>query len=216
MLSLNSTFTLSRYFRLMGLAMVEICATTPLSIFIIWLNASAAPVGPWISWADTHYNYSRIEQIPAVLWQQNHLTVVSLELSRWLNPLCSFVFFAFFGFASESLKNYRLAWTWVTKGLGVGYSTLGSVKGSTQAKQNGPVSPNLPTFSVALHGSKREKTIDTTTTRMSIDKPSYFDSYPPTPSSSGISAGPPAYKPAAESSISPSFEKVSLTRSRTL
>jgi pheromone a factor receptor len=101
----------------MALAMTDICATIPLGIFMIWLNASATTVEPWISWADTHFNFSRVEQIPAFLWRSNHLLVVAVEFSRWISPICSFIFFGFFGFASESRRNYRLAWRWAGKQL---------------------------------------------------------------------------------------------------
>lgn len=219
MLSLNSTFTVSRYFRLMGLAMTEICATTPLAIFVIWLNAAAAPIGPWRSWQDTHYNFSRIEQIPAVLWRQNHLAVISIELSRWLNPLCSFTFFAFFGFAHESMKNYRLAWNWFTKKLGIPPRAIGltltTSKQSTQAPMKGGVSSDMPVFSVPLHTLGRANTTDSALSNITSDKDSYSGFEPLTPLSSMACSASPT-KTAVVLSHFQSPEKVELTRSRTL
>ncbi|KAJ2916375.1 hypothetical protein MD484_g4045, partial [Candolleomyces efflorescens] len=111
----QSALTFSRYFRLMALAMTDILITTPLSIFTIWLNATATPIAPYISWADTHYNYGRIEKVPAIFWRNSGVGAVGIEFSRWITPVCGLLFFAFFGFADEALRNYQKAWMWVTK-----------------------------------------------------------------------------------------------------
>ena len=102
----------------MALAMTEILFTTPLAIFVIWLNVTATPVGPWRSLADTHFAFSRIEQIPSVIWRGNHVLVVAMELTRWVTPLCAFVFFAFFGFADEAKRHYRVAFWAIAKRVG--------------------------------------------------------------------------------------------------
>lgn len=118
-LSSNKTLTASRYFRLMALAVTEMICTVPLSIFIIWLNATAAPIEPWRGLSDAHFDFSRVEQIPAVVWRRNHLVVVSLELSRWLAPVCAIIFFVFFGFAEEARRQYRMAFWTVMKPFGL-------------------------------------------------------------------------------------------------
>ena len=110
---------MSRYFRLMGLATADILCTTPPAIFIMVLNATASPVGPWRSWKDTHFEYGRIEQIPAVLWRSNHYATTAIEFSRWVTPLCALVFFGFFGFAGEARKQYSIFFWRVVKPLGL-------------------------------------------------------------------------------------------------
>ncbi|KAJ7759959.1 fungal pheromone STE3G-protein-coupled receptor [Mycena metata] len=100
--------TASRYLRLMALAVTAIILTTPLGIFAIWLNLTATPVGPWVSLSDTHFMFSRVEQIPAILWRGDRLLVIALEFTRWAAPATALVFFAFFGFAVEARKNYAL------------------------------------------------------------------------------------------------------------
>ena len=117
-LSSNKSLTVSRYFRLMALACTEILCTTPLAIFITWLNLTAQPVEPWKGWSDTHFDYSRVEQIPSILWHQNNLLVIGMELSRWVVPFLAFVFFGYFGFAEEARKHYRLAFWAVAKRFG--------------------------------------------------------------------------------------------------
>ena len=113
----NSSLTVGRYFRLMALAMTEIMLTTPLAIFTIALNATSTEVGPWRSWDDTHFAYSRIEQIPALFWRSNHLLVVSMELTRWLAPVTAVTFFLFFGFAEEARKQYHSLFSCIKKNL---------------------------------------------------------------------------------------------------
>ncbi|TFK65312.1 fungal pheromone STE3G-protein-coupled receptor [Pluteus cervinus] len=111
-LNANSALTVSRYFRLMALAMVEMMCTTPLAIFVIWLNATTTPIEPWVSWADTHFDYERVEQIPSIIWRGNHLMVISFELTRWAAPFCAITFFCFFGFAQEARRNYIELFKW--------------------------------------------------------------------------------------------------------
>ncbi len=108
-LTSNTSLTANRYFRLMGIASLEIICTIPISAYGLYLNVMAGPVYPWISWEDTHFNYSKVNQYPAVLWRTDRNAVISFELSRWLAPFCAFVFFAFFGFAQEARANYYKA-----------------------------------------------------------------------------------------------------------
>lgn len=102
----------------MALAITEMLCTTPLASFVIWLNATAQPIAPWRGLADAHFKFSRVEQVPAVIWRQNHLIVVSMELTRWIAPVCALVFFAFFGFAEEARRNYRMLFWAVVKPFG--------------------------------------------------------------------------------------------------
>lgn len=90
----------------MALAMTELLFTMPLAAFAIWLNVSTGPIQPWKSWNDTHFKYSFIGQYPAVIWRSQPQFVASLEFTRWVVPICAFIFFAFFGVAEEARKNY--------------------------------------------------------------------------------------------------------------
>nr|AVI69656.1 pheromone receptor [Cyclocybe aegerita] len=175
-ISSNTTLTLSRYFRLMALAMTEICATTPLAIFMIWLNATATPIGPWRSWEDTHFAYSRVEQIPAVFWRSNRLLVIAIEFSRWVTPVCSLIFFAFFGFAYEARRQYRLAWSNINVFLPCFHDSetqdlkhkLGPRHG--EASNYPPKLPLSPTSFVAFPKTQRAYSFTTTTsTQAPID-----------------------------------------------
>jgi pheromone a factor receptor len=118
-LSSNTSLTVSRYFRLMALAMTDICCTTPLSISVIVLNATSGPLHPWRGWSDTHFDFSRVGQIPAAFWHADHMVVVSLELSRWLVPACAIVFFMFFGLAHEARGHYHRTYLTIARVFGL-------------------------------------------------------------------------------------------------
>ena len=114
-----SSLTLGRYFRLMALAMADVFLTTPLAIFSICLNASSIHPNPWISWENTHYDYSHVDQFPAIIWRSKPPVAMMMEFTRWVTPVCAFVFFAFFGFADEARKNYGKFFSWLSRLLGI-------------------------------------------------------------------------------------------------
>ncbi|KAI0702581.1 STE3-domain-containing protein [Earliella scabrosa] len=104
----GSALTVSRYYRLMLLSITEIIFTTPLGIYQLYSNAIDGALHPWLGWDDTHYNFSRVGQYPAVIWRANLNLLIPLEMSRWILPLCAFVFFGFFGFAEEAQRHYKM------------------------------------------------------------------------------------------------------------
>ncbi|KAI0944382.1 hypothetical protein AcW1_002111 [Taiwanofungus camphoratus] len=106
-ISCGSGLTSSRYFRLMALAMTDIVLTIPFGIYELYSNAAGGDLEPWQGWANTHFDFSRVVQYPAVVWMYDPKLAVPLQLSRWIIPLCAFIFFAYFGFAEEARKRYR-------------------------------------------------------------------------------------------------------------
>ncbi|KAF5353484.1 hypothetical protein D9756_007950 [Leucocoprinus leucothites] len=108
-LAAHPSITPWRYFRLMALAMTDLLFIMPLATFVIWLNATSSPLQPWIGWDDTHFDYSRVGQYPAILWRRQPRVLAAMEFNRWVVPVCALVFFAFFGVAEEARKNYILA-----------------------------------------------------------------------------------------------------------
>ncbi|EIM84303.1 fungal pheromone STE3G-protein-coupled receptor, partial [Stereum hirsutum FP-91666 SS1] len=105
----HSSLTFDRYFRLMALASADLLITIPISAYGMYLTIINGTIQPWISWADTHFDYPRVNLYPLVLWQTNHKGAVSMELTRWMVPACAIVFFGFFGFAQEAKRGYRKA-----------------------------------------------------------------------------------------------------------
>jgi pheromone a factor receptor len=127
MFSSSSGLSRSRYFRLMAISACELCGTIPLGTFYIVYNAKAGVI-PYVSWAHTHSNYSSVNQIAGFIWKNDPTTVFGLELYRWSLILCSFLFFALFGFADEARQHYRRAYTSLASRIG--YSTF-TLQGSS-------------------------------------------------------------------------------------
>ncbi|KAF7974532.1 hypothetical protein HWV62_13763 [Athelia sp. TMB] len=121
----NGGVNSSRYLRLMALAAIDVLCTTPLSAYLsIYLNAVSG-IPAWKGWADTHYQFNTWGQYPTFVWASNYDFALSIELSKWSPFMCAIVFFAFFGFAQEARKNYRLAFDSVARK--VGYTTSGGM-----------------------------------------------------------------------------------------
>ncbi|KAI9571964.1 putative fungal pheromone GPCR, STE3-type [Boletus coccyginus] len=118
LLSTYSSLSMTRYIRLMMLALSEMLFTVPISIYSIYIANKGVQIQPWISWADTHYNFSYVGQIPAVVWMSDPNYRLSVELTRWLFPASGFVFFFLFGLGSEARKSYRAAFLHVAKLIG--------------------------------------------------------------------------------------------------
>ncbi|KAL5525152.1 STE3_2 [Sanghuangporus sanghuang] len=142
-LNSSSQITFSRYFRLMVLAMMDTSFTIPLASLVIWLNTTQSEISPWKGLADVHWGFSRVEQIPAVLWRMERWNVVSLHLDRSLIIFCAVEFFVFFGFAEENRKNYaRVYWTIMKR-----FGYYPKPKGSTFSNSSALRTPNLPVMS---------------------------------------------------------------------
>lgn len=113
-----------RYFRLMALATAEIIFGLPASIFFMVVGIKNNGVHKWISWADTHADFGRIDKYNKYLLEHGlenagNVVTVSYQMSRWAFPFIGLLFFAFFGFAAEARKNYSIAFWWVAKWFGV-------------------------------------------------------------------------------------------------
>ncbi|KIK94946.1 hypothetical protein PAXRUDRAFT_141805 [Paxillus rubicundulus Ve08.2h10] len=193
LLSANKNLSSSRYFRLMGLAGVEVICTVPLGAYSIYLNATAQPIQRWVSWANTHYDFSRVGQYPSVVWHENQLTVISIQLSRYFIIICALIFFAFFGFADEAMRNYRLAYQSVVKRVGI--STIGSFAATGSWSVNGTHpdmssrSGTMPVFITQQTERKRDSLASFSTDLSLGDYGGALDDVKKDPYSSSISHG---------------------------
>ncbi|KAI0651369.1 pheromone A receptor-domain-containing protein [Trametes meyenii] len=111
--------TISRYFRLMLLSISEMVCTIPIGAYSIYINTAGVILSPWVSWADTHANFSHVEEVPAIFWRSNRPFLISVIMGQWVYVFAAFLFFALFGFAEEARKHYRLAFWWVMKWIGI-------------------------------------------------------------------------------------------------
>ncbi|KAF9007123.1 STE3-like pheromone receptor [Cyathus striatus] len=113
LMSSNSALNMSRYVRLMMLAIIDIMCTIPLGIYVIYIGNKGVTLEPWISWEDTHFDFARVGLVPALIWRSNRDLLISIELTRWLPVFCAFIFFGLFGFATEAQKHYHMFF-WAT------------------------------------------------------------------------------------------------------
>lgn len=116
--SRNNSMDASRYVRLMMLSVIEMAFTVPISIYSVYISGTSIPMQSWVSFSDTHYNFSYVGLIPAAEWTSNPIYKRSIDLTQWLFPVCAFTFFVLFGFASEARKHYRLYFLWIAKRFG--------------------------------------------------------------------------------------------------
>ena len=122
LISSNSSLNVSRYVRLILLALVNMMLTVPLGVFSIYLN-SHIPLSPWTSWEDVHFNFSRVGLVPSLIWRSNPSFNTGVELTRWLFPVSALLFFALFGFASEAQKQYHTVFYKCHKAFGLKSAT---------------------------------------------------------------------------------------------
>lgn len=140
LVSSNSSMNMSRYIRLMSLSIIDMMCTVPLGVYSIYIGNKGVSLAPWVSWEDTHFNFSRVGVVPSLIWRSDPSFQTSVELTRWLPVVCAFLFFALFGFASEAKKHYKMVFTLVAKPLGFGQPP----KVPPKTVLPGYVSPVLP------------------------------------------------------------------------
>jgi pheromone a factor receptor len=105
----NSALTPSRYFRLMGMALVVIFWNTGLNVYTLILD-SRFGMRPWTSWADVHSDWNRTDQYPFVLLPAFYVQNVLVYF--YSVPASSFIMFFFFGLGEEARKEYAKVWKW--------------------------------------------------------------------------------------------------------
>lgn len=104
-----SGLTTSRYFRLMSMAVLEMSwglLATSLDMWFTYQNG----LRPWTNWADVHSNFSRIAQFPVI---EIPSFVLAWTFALWWTvPLSSVIFFAFFSFGEDAMREYRACFVW--------------------------------------------------------------------------------------------------------
>lgn len=130
LMSSNKNLTFNRYLRLMGLASIEMLCTVPLGIWSV-VEDSRFPIYTWYGLGNLHYDFSRVDQYPSIIWVNNPLMREAIVFDIWDTITCSLVFFAFFGCAEEARRHYSLALTSFAKKVGIPITFLSRVTGSS-------------------------------------------------------------------------------------
>src|SRR6202034_2726481 len=96
--------------RLIAMSISQIVWGTSLTSLNLWNNVSDG-LRPWTSWDVVHSNFSRIQLFPMIGIPQWYLSI--MMVLWWAMPVSSFLFFLFFGFGEEAMKEYRQVWLWI-------------------------------------------------------------------------------------------------------
>lgn len=106
----SSSLTPNRYLRLMALAITEVIWQITLTVLPMYDNI-AFGLRPWTNWADVHSDWLRVDQyhqadfLPAYRRQ--------MVLFFFVMPASSLLFFLFFGFGEQAMKDYRQTADWI-------------------------------------------------------------------------------------------------------
>ena len=111
LLTSNSTaVNYSLFYRVFALASVDAIFTIPLGVFVIYCNAVHARVYPYVSWAEVHWGFSRVDTFTnEEFYKIFHRTgwTVFLRLWRqWVNVFCAVVFLAVCGTTMDLVHFY--------------------------------------------------------------------------------------------------------------
>lgn len=86
------------------MSMTEMVWGTVFTAYNLWNNVSPG-LRPWTTWADVHSNFGRVDPYPAFTIPPEYLSRMFLFWATM--PASAFIFFIFFGFGEEALKEYR-------------------------------------------------------------------------------------------------------------
>ncbi|KZT69400.1 STE3-domain-containing protein [Daedalea quercina L-15889] len=109
-----SALTPSRYLRLMAMAVIEMFWGLLVTAINTWFSYRDG-LRPWISWANTHSDFSRIGQYPLILIPRS--TLVEAYFLWWAVPVSAYLFFVFFAFGRDTMQCYVACWEWIRRFL---------------------------------------------------------------------------------------------------
>ncbi|KAL0570227.1 a-factor receptor [Marasmius crinis-equi] len=105
----HASLTVSRYFRLIILALVHVICTIPTGVFAIYTGASQMdPYG-----SAPRRDWKKVRTILGDEWRGDRIWHGMVEINRWMPVFCGVVFFLLFGFALEARRSYVTAWRWL-------------------------------------------------------------------------------------------------------
>ena len=106
----NSALSTGRYLRLVAMSILQIVWQTVLTAIAMYDNISPG-LRPWTNWADVHSDFGRVDAAPMFIYPEYYQRQFFLFL--WVMPVSSYIFFLFFGFGEEALKDYKNAFRWI-------------------------------------------------------------------------------------------------------
>ncbi|KAJ3799746.1 pheromone A receptor-domain-containing protein [Lentinula aff. detonsa] len=90
---------------------ISILCSIAYAAFVVYFNATASDtLGSftlWESWTSTHLNIKKVNVYNEKEWRGDMMTELLLEANRWIFVGLAFLFFVFFGLATEARRRYR-------------------------------------------------------------------------------------------------------------
>ena len=111
----SPNLTIHRYFRLLFMAVIEICCTIPICSLLLYHDYATSPLYPYKGLADLHLGFSRVRQYPLEIWIQWSGLGSSFIIQNWLFILCALVYFLIFGLTEEARRHYVSGFTVVAR-----------------------------------------------------------------------------------------------------
>ena len=96
--------TTGRYLRLISLTLVDVTIVIFGAIYQLVIRFKTDELSPYGSWREAHQDFGQIQQYS----EDFNIDVASNAMTLYLLPLYSFVFFIFFGFGEEAIREYLL------------------------------------------------------------------------------------------------------------
>ncbi|KIM23948.1 hypothetical protein M408DRAFT_246575 [Serendipita vermifera MAFF 305830] len=120
LLSSNSTgMQKNRYLRLMWLCCIDLVIAIPWHTYIIIDNLVNVPLFPWVSWAETQFDWYRIDFYRRIIIDMSPYLRLQLIGFLFIQPVIAIVFFLLFGLTRETVKGYANAWYFVMRPFGI-------------------------------------------------------------------------------------------------
>jgi pheromone a factor receptor len=112
----NSNLNTGRFLRLIAISSVEMLLSIPFSTWVLVQNSQVMVHSQ--SWADTHYQFSRIVYASINTRSVGAETYALQNFARWFPVFTAFLYFAFFGMQEEAMSGYTSAWEALSRTMG--------------------------------------------------------------------------------------------------
>lgn len=94
---------------MMSFCLVDMLITIPFTVGNLAAELSETSLASYDGWANVHYDWNTIVQIPAAAFDDPalHSAFSRFDLVRWTAPLASLIFFSIFGLTQDAITEYR-------------------------------------------------------------------------------------------------------------
>jgi len=93
------------------MSLTEMLWGTILTAYNLYNTVSSSGLKPYSSWAMVHSHFERVPAYSTGWVPEKYLR--TMMLFWWSIPVSSIIFFAFFAFGEEAMKEYRRVWRWI-------------------------------------------------------------------------------------------------------